>query len=145
MKNNKTIENLETVLATSYLLMIKTHNYHWNVVGANFKPLHELFQLQYEELFTATDELAERIRALGAKVNGTIENFSDKSLVKKIDNSLTDKAMVADLIVDNEALIKVLKEGVKVAQGAEDEVTAGMLINRIQIHEKTVWMLQSSI
>jgi starvation-inducible DNA-binding protein len=145
MKNNKTIENLEKVLATSYLLMLKTHNYHWNIVGSNFKPLHELFQLQYEELFTAIDELAERIRALGSKVNGTIENFSEKSLVKKIDNSLNDKAMVADLIVDNEVLIKILKEGIKIAQSAEDEVTAGMLTNRVQIHEKTAWMLQSSI
>lgn len=145
MKNNKVIENLETVLATSYLLMLKTHNYHWNVVGSNFKSLHELFQLQYEELFTATDELAERIRSLGSKVDGTIENFSKKSLVNKIDNSLSDKAMVADLIVDNEALIQIIKEGIKTAQNSEDEVTAGMLTNRVQIHEKTVWMLQSSI
>ena len=85
MKNNKTIEALEVVLASSYSLMLKTQNYHWNVVGPNFKPLHELFQLQYEDLFLAVDEVAERIRALGSLANGSFENFAKKNLGKKID------------------------------------------------------------
>ena len=76
MKNHKTLENLEITLATSYALALKTQNYHWNVVGANFKPLHELFGAQYEELSDAIDEVAERIRALGSKVDGSFENFS---------------------------------------------------------------------
>lgn len=144
MKNNKTVEALDLVLASSYALMLKTQNYHWNVVGENFKPLHELFQLQYEDLFAAIDEIAERIRALGSKVEGSFENFSKVSSAKKPNNSLDAKAMVADLIVDNEAVVKALKEGVKIAQAAEDEATADIFIGRTKIHEKAVWMLQVS-
>lgn len=145
MKNNKTIETLELTLASSYALMLKTQNYHWNVVGVNFKPLHELFGAQYEDLFAAIDEIAERIRALGSKVDGSFENFSKISKAKKPNNKLADKAMVVDLIADHEALVKLLKNGIKIAQGAEDEASADMFIERIQIHEKAVWMLSSSI
>jgi starvation-inducible DNA-binding protein len=144
MKNNKTIEALEVVLASSYSLMLKTQNYHWNVVGPNFKPLHELFQLQYEDLFLAVDEVAERIRALGSLANGSFENFAKKNLGKKIDNSLDAKGMVSDLISDNESLVKAMKEAIKIAQTDEDEVTVGILVNRTQIHEKAIWMLQVS-
>lgn len=145
MKNNKTVETLELVLASSYALMLKTQNYHWNVVGANFKPLHELFGAQYEDLFAAIDEIAERIRALGSKVEGSFENFAKISKAKKPNNKLADKAMIADLVADHEALIKVLKNGIKLAQSGEDEASADMFIGRIQTHEKAVWMLSSSI
>jgi starvation-inducible DNA-binding protein len=144
MKNNKVVEELELVLASSYALMLKTQNYHWNVVGENFKPLHELFQMQYEELFAAIDEVAERIRTLGPKVEGSFDNFSKINKAKKADKNLEARKMVADLIVDNEALVKILKEGIKVAQAQEDEGTADLFIRRTQVHEKALWMLQSS-
>jgi len=144
MKNNKVVEELELVLASSYALMLKTQNYHWNVVGENFKPLHELFQMQYEELFAAIDEVAERIRTLGPKVEGSFDNFSKINKAKKADKSLEARKMVADLIVDNEALVKILKEGIKIAQAQEDEGTADLFIRRTQVHEKALWMLQSS-
>lgn len=144
MKNNKTVETLEVVLASSYALMLKTQNYHWNVVGENFKPLHELFQIQYEELFEVVDLIAERIRALGSKVSGSFDAFSESSLIKKADNNLDSKAMISDLISSHEALVKVLKEGIKTSQAEEDEATADIFIGRIQAHEKSIWMLRSS-
>ncbi len=144
MKNHKTLVALEEVLANTYSLMLKTHNYHWNVVGENFKSLHELFGAQYEELFAAADELAERIRALGIKVDGSFENFLKLTKIKKGDRNLESKKMIDQLILDNEAVIKDLKQGIKIAQSEEDEATADIFIGRMQVHEKAIWMLQSS-
>lgn len=145
MSNHKTVEILNNVLANSYALALKTQNYHWNVVGPNFKSLHELFEEQYDDIFEAIDDIAERIRVLGPKVEGTFENFQTLTQFKNGDKDLSDKDMVRDLIEDHEALANLLKEGVKVAQSEDDEVTVGMLVDRAQSHEKTVWMLQSSI
>jgi starvation-inducible DNA-binding protein len=145
MKNNRTIAALEGALAHSYALVVKTQNYHWNVVGENFKPLHELFGAQYEEMFDALDEIAERIRALGSKVEGSFENFSKLNKTKSGDKNFDAKSMVRDLITDHELLVKELKEGIKIAQGQEDEATADLFIGRIQTHEKAIWMLQSSL
>ncbi len=144
MRNNQTVAILEKVLADSYTLMLKTQNYHWNVVGENFKPLHELFGAQYEEIFEAIDEIAERIRALGSKVDGSFENFQKLSEIKKGDKNADAKTMIKNLISDHEALIKSLNSGIKIAQGEGDEGTADMFIGRIQAHEKAAWMLSSS-
>lgn len=135
---------LEEVLVNSYALMLKTQNYHWNVVGENFKPLHELFGAQYEELFAALDEIAERIRAIGSKVEATFENLQKLKKSKSGDKNLNAKAMLKDLITDHEALSKQLSEGVKIAQSEEDEGTADILISRAKVHEKALWMLESS-
>lgn len=145
MKNHKTLENLEVILATSYALALKTQNYHWNVVGANFKPLHELFGAQYEEISAAIDEIAERIRTLGSKVEATFENFSKVSLVKNGNKNFDQKAMLQDLIASNELLVNFMKKSVKIAQDEEDEATADLFIGRIEIHEKAIWMLAASI
>ena len=145
MKNHKTLEAVEQALASSYALMLKTQNYHWNVVGENFKSLHELFGAQYEEIFAAIDELAERIRALGSKVEGSFENFSKLSKAKSGNKNLDAKSMIKDLIGDHEALVKDLKSGIKISQSDEDEATADMFIGRIEAHEKAIWMLQSSL
>ncbi len=145
MSNHKTVEVLNNVLANSYALALKTQNYHWNVVGPNFKSLHELFEEQYDDVFEAIDDIAERIRALGPKVEGTFENFQTLTQFKNGDKDLSDKDMVRDLIEDHEALVKELKEGIVTSQSEEDEATADMFIERIQIHEKAIWMLQSSI
>ncbi|MCE3254846.1 MAG: dps1 [Rickettsiaceae bacterium] len=144
MKNHQTLAALEETLANSYSLMLKTHNYHWNVTGENFKSLHELFQAQYEELFEAIDEIAERIRALGSKVDGTFERFSKLSKFKSGDKNSDAKTMIKDLISNHEELVKFLKSAVKTAQEEGDEASADMFIERTQIHEKAIWMLESS-
>lgn len=144
MKNHQTLEALEKVLANSFSLMLKTQNYHWNVVGENFKSLHELFGAQYEEIFAAIDEIAERIRALGSKVEGTFENFQKLTKLKSANKNLSAKEMISDLISDNEIVVKELREAIKTAQSEGDEVSADLFIERAQIHDKNIWMLSSS-
>jgi starvation-inducible DNA-binding protein len=144
MKNHQTIQNLENLLANSYLLSLKTQNYHWTVVGENFKPLHELFGAQYEELADAIDEVAERMRALGSKVEGTLENFSKLSKIKSGNKNFNKSEMIQDLAFGHELIIKDLKVAIKVAQDEGDEATADIFIGRIQAHEKATWMLVSS-
>jgi len=145
MKNHQTLIALEQTLANSYVLSLKTQNYHWNVVGQNFKSLHELFGAQYEELTVAIDELAERIRALGSKVDGSFENFSKLSKFKSGDKNFDAQSMIQDLASNHESLIEALKTGIKAAQNEGDEATADMFIGRIQAHEKAAWMLRSSL
>jgi len=147
MKNYQTIAALEKSLAASYFLMLKTHSYHWNVVGENFKSLHELFQVQYEEIFAAIDEIAERIRALGSKVDGSFSAF--ESLLKThpskpANKDFSTKEMLADLISDNELMALQLSGAIKIAQNEEDEVSADLFIGRAAAHQKAVWMLSAS-
>jgi starvation-inducible DNA-binding protein len=145
MKNHQTLVALDKILADSYVLMLKTQNYHWNVVGENFKALHELFQTQYEDLFTAIDEIAERIRALGSKVEGSFEHFKKLSDFRNANKNFDSKAMIQDLISDHELIAKILHEAIKLAQSEADEISADLFIQRAKIHEKNVWMLTSSI
>lgn len=144
MKNRQTVQNLEKILANSYVLALKTQNYHWNVVGENFKSLHELFGAQYEDLAAAIDEVAERMRALGAKVEGTFENFSALSSIKSGDKNFNKTQMLQDLISSHEIVVEALKQAIKTAQEEFDEVSADILIGRATIHEKAIWMLSSS-
>ncbi len=145
MKNRQTIQVLERVLADSYVLLLKTQNYHWNVVGENFKALHELFNEQYDEIFAAIDELAERIRALGSRVDGTFENFQNLSKFKSGDKNLDAEMMIKDLAADHESLAKTITAGIKIAQEEGDEATADIFISRKIVHEKATWMLESSL
>jgi starvation-inducible DNA-binding protein len=144
MNQNKVVKVLEGVLANSYALSLKTQNYHWNVAGVDFKSLHELFGAQYSELALAIDEIAERIRALGNKVEASFEHFANLSKAKKGNENFSSKEMLQDLAIDHQALINELKEGIKVAQKNEDEATADIFIKRAQIHEKALWMIESS-
>lgn len=144
MKNHQTIEALEKVLANSYALYLKTQNYHWNVVGPNFKELHLLFEEQYGELALAVDELAERIRALGSKVDGTFDHFKKLSTVKNGNKNAASSEMLSDLVGDHETLVKALQAGIKTSQEEGDEGTADLFIGRLKAHEKAIWMLQSS-
>jgi len=144
MKNHKTLQALEELLANTYALLIKTQNYHWNVEGANFKGLHELFEMQYNDLFTSIDEIAERIRALGTKVDAGFDSFSNSSKIKKGDKNLDASAMIDDLVSSNDLVVKSLEAGIKTAQDEEDEGTADLFIQRLKVHEKAIWMLQSS-
>lgn len=144
MKNHQTIVVLENVLANSYALLIKTQNYHWNVAGENFKSLHELFEVQYNDLFESVDLIAERLRALGHKVDASFDAFAKLSAGKKANKNAASAEMIKDLINDNEALVKVLKAGIKTAQDENDEGTADIFITRIKALEKAVWMLEAS-
>ena len=144
MKNHKTLQALEELLANTYVLLIKTQNYHWNVEGPNFKALHELFEMQYNDLFTSIDEIAERVRALGTKVDASFENFSKLSKIKKGEKSIDASAMISDLVASNDVIVKSLEAGIKTAQDEEDEGTADLFIQRLKVHEKAIWMLQSS-
>ena len=145
MKNHQTLVALDKIIADSYILMLKTQNYHWNVVGENFKSLHELFQTQYEDLFSAIDEIAERIRALGSKVEGSFEHFKKLSDFRNANKNFHSKDMIQDLLNDHELIAKILREAIKLAQSEGDEISADLFIQRAKIHEKNIWMLTSSI
>lgn len=141
----KVAEKLKGVLADSYLLMLKTHYYHWNVKGTLFKSLHDLTEEQYTELFEAIDDLAERIRALGHEAPGTFRTFADLSGIKEAQSGLSDLEMAADLLETHENVILNLRETLKAADSIGDEVTVDMMVGRLTIHEKNAWMLRSFI
>lgn len=137
------IKGLQAALADSYGLYLKTQNYHWNVEGPHFKSLHELFEEQYRDLFEAIDDLAERIRALGEKVDGSYEGFQSLSKIKPGNPDLEEMEMVKDLFESNQQLIETLKTCMQAAQESGDEVTTDMMIERLNAHEKASWMLRS--
>ena len=139
------IEALRKVLGDTYALYFKTHGYHWNVTGPRFKALHELFMEQYTELWQALDELAERIRALGAYAPMSSEEVLSHASIKP-DNGVPDaEDMINNLVRGHETLAQVAKTGVKVAEAGDDTVTADLLTQRAAIAEKTAWMLRASL
>ncbi|MBM3618809.1 MAG: DNA starvation/stationary phase protection protein [Alphaproteobacteria bacterium] len=145
MSNKPVIEGLKHSLADSYTLFLKTQNYHWNVTGPNFRGLHLLFEEQYNDLFAAIDEIAERIRALGEHAPGSFKAFSKLSGIKEAaDESPTPAAMVKELAKDQDTLLATLGKAIEAAQKAGDEATADLLIGRVAAHEKNRWMLKSS-
>ncbi|WP_084420500.1 Dps family protein [Henriciella litoralis] len=139
------IAALRNVLGETYALYFKTHGYHWNVTGPRFKALHDLFMEQYTELWQALDELAERIRALGAFAPASGDEISSYATIKP-DNGVPDaEDMVNNLVRGHETIAKVAKAGVKAAEAADDAVTADLLTQRAAIAEKTAWMLRASL
>jgi len=136
---------LARVLADSYTLYLKTHNYHWNVTGPRFRDLHLMFEEQYTELATAVDEIAERIRALGAFAPGSYAEFGELSRIREARGPLPAEDMVRDLVLANETLVRTIREVLPLAQQADDESTASLLADRLVVHEKTAWMLRSAI
>lgn len=141
----KVNDHLNKILANTYSLYLKTQNFHWNVTGPNFKALHELFGLQYEEMIPAIDIIAERIRTLGEKVDGSYEHFAKLTVFKSGDKNLTSEEMVKELVESNNKVIELLKEGVTIAEENNDDATADILIGRTEDHQKHVWMLNSSL
>jgi starvation-inducible DNA-binding protein len=140
------VKKLEQVLADSYVIYAKTQNYHWNVTGSDFKSLHELFGAQYEELATAIDELAERIRSVGFKVNASMSNYIATSKAKEcMRENLSANQMLKDLSRDQDIICMSISDALKQAQKEGDEATADMLIGRLEIHQKNKWMLESSV
>jgi len=136
---------LSRLLADSYAVYLKTHGYHWNVEGPNFASLHALFMAQYTEMWTAIDEVAERIRALGAFAPQGYRAFSSLSGVKDGDPEQASEAMLKELIADHEALIANARKVRAAADEATDDVTAGLIDGRVQAHEKHAWMLRASL
>jgi starvation-inducible DNA-binding protein len=139
------VEALSRLLADSYTLYLKTHNFHWNVTGPMFTTLHGLFMTQYTELALAVDEIAERIRAVGAPAPGSYAAFSKLTRIKeaeKVPNAIT---MVKQLVADQEAVARAAAAVLEAAQAADDEVSADLAIQRMQVHEKNAWMLRSHL
>lgn len=134
---------LNKVLADTYTLYLKTHNFHWNVTGPMFRTLHLMFEEQYNELWTATDAIAERIRSLGAHAPGTYREFSKLTSIEEAEGVPSAEDMIRQLVSGHEAVVRTARKLFPVADKAADEATADLLTQRIQIHEKTAWMLRS--
>ena len=138
-------QSLCRVLADSYTLYLKTHNFHWNVEGPRFRELHLMFEEQYTELATAVDEIAERIRALGQYAPGSFGQFSRLAAVKEDDTVPAAEDMVRRLVKDHDTVATTIRTVLPSAQEAGDEVTVGLLVERLAVHEKTGWMLRSML
>ncbi len=137
------VDALRQVVADSYALMGHTHLCHWNVEGPNFFALHNAFEEQYTELFTAIDEIAERIRALGAYSPGGLSSLARMADFQELEEDADSKKMVQCLVNLNEILIRHAGEARDAAAASDDKETEDMMIARIQVHEKTCWMLRS--
>ena len=137
------VEGLSGLLADSYTLYLKTHNYHWNVTGPMFQTLHLMFETQYTELALAVDTIAERIRALGEYAPGSYSQFSTLSSIQEETEVPKALDMVANLVKDNEQTTQTARSVFPFAEEGEDEATKDLLTQRIQVHEKTAWMLRS--
>lgn len=139
------IEALKGGFADTYALYLKTQNYHWHVKGQNFKSLHELFETQYKELAEAVDDLAERIRTLGQQVPSTFKELDNYKDIADGDSNFSAEQMVDDLYNDNLSLGRCLAALARKASQAGDEGTDAILSDRVAVHEKAAWMLQSSL
>lgn len=136
-------DGLSRLLADSYTLYVKTHNFHWNVTGPLFKALHEMFEVQYNELATAVDSIAERIRALGYPAPGSFSDFTRLSTVKEAKGVPSAQDMIRQLVEGHEAIARTCRSVFPAVDRANDEATADLLTERMQHHEKTAWMLRS--
>lgn len=136
-------EKLSDALADSFSLYLKTLGVHWNIVGPSFYGLHKLTEAQYQDLATAIDAIAERIRALGQLAPAAFGDYANRSVVESQTTVSTADAMIKALITDNEAIARRLREAVSIADEADDVFTADMLTARIGQHEQNVWMLRA--
>jgi|TARA_R100001143_G_scaffold36442_1_gene33843 starvation-inducible DNA-binding protein len=138
-------QELSKLLAESYTLYLKTHNFHWNVTGPMFHSLHLLFEEQYTELATAVDTIAERIRALGDKAPGSYAAFARLSSVKDAEGEPNATEMLKTLTADHRTVAERANKVLKLASGHEDEGSAAIASERIEIHEKAAWMLSAHL
>ena len=134
---------LSRVLADTYTLYLKTHNFHWNVTGPMFQTLHLMFETQYNELALAVDLVAERIRALGSPAPGTYREFAALSAIKEDDGIPKAQDMIRRLVEGHETVARTARDVFRAADGASDQPTCDLLTQRMQVHEKTAWMLRS--
>lgn len=138
-------DGLSRLLADSYTLYLKTHNYHWNVEGPMFNTLHLMFETQYTELAQAVDVIAERIRALGEPAPGTYGAFVKLSSIEEEDVVPAAEGMIENLVKGQEAVVRTARSVFPAAERANDEPSADLLTQRMQIHEKNAWMLRSML
>ncbi|EKD70041.1 MAG: hypothetical protein ACD_46C00662G0001 [uncultured bacterium] len=144
-KPMKLVEGLSHLLADTYVLYLKTQNFHWNVDGPDFYSLHKMFEEQYNQLAAATDEIAERIRALHHKAPGSFAEFLKLSVLHEGDHDLKAEKMVLELANDHESISKSLVKLFEVAKECDDEATLDLFIQRKKEHDKTAWMLRSTL
>lgn len=137
------VHGLERLLADTYTLYLKTHGFHWNVTGPMFNTLHLMFETQYTEMWSATDLIAERIRSLGAFAPGSYQAYARLATVSEADGVPDAMTMIAQLVEGHEAVIRTARAILPAAQAADDEATADLVTQRLQVHEKTAWMLRS--
>lgn len=142
---SKLAQHLSQVLADTYVLMIKTHVYHWNVVGPLFMSVHEITEEHYNDLFKAADVIAERIRALGHLAPHSIETLLPKSTVEEEQQTRSAEGMIKQLISDHEQISRRMRDSAGVAEKLEDFVTTDMLTERLAFHEKAIWMLRAMV
>lgn len=136
---------LSKLLADTYTLYVKTHGYHWNVTGPMFRSLHLMFEEQYTDLATAADEIAERIRALDEVAPGSLAEFGELTSIEDGKGAPEALEMVKNLITGHEAVARTAHTVVEKAESAGDVATADLATERIQIHEKTAWMLRATV
>jgi starvation-inducible DNA-binding protein len=144
--NNKAVvQALTHLLADSYSLYLKTHNFHWNVTGPMFTTLHTLFETQYTDLALAVDEVAERIRALGAPVPGSFTEFKKLAAVKESVGAVSAKEMIATLVKDQATVAAAARKVIEAAEPGADFASADLGTRRMDVHEKNAWMLRSHL
>jgi starvation-inducible DNA-binding protein len=142
-KRHEIAGGLSKVLADTYTLYLKTHNFHWNVTGPMFQTLHLMFETHYNELALAVDLIAERIRALGVHAPGTYRQFAALSSIKEEDGIPKATDMIRRLVEGHEAVVRTARAVFPTAEDANDQPTLDLLTQRMQVHEKTAWMLRS--
>ena len=135
-------ESLSRMLADSYILYLKTHNFHWNVTGPMFQTLHNLFMTQYTEQWNALDLIAERIRALGHPAPGSYRRYVELSSIQEENGVPSALDMIRQLVAGQEAVARTARAAFKVADAADDQPTADLLTQRMEVHEKNAWMLR---
>lgn len=142
-ERKKIVTGLSALLADSYTLYLMTHNFHWNVTGPQFNSLHLMFMGQYTEQWNALDVIAERIRALGFPAPGTYKEFIKLASIKEVDGVPKADDMIRHLVNAQEATARTARKLFPVVNAANDQPTADILTQRLEIHEKTAWMLRS--
>jgi len=142
-KREEIAKGLSRVLADTYTLYLETHNFHWNVTGPMFQTLHLMFETHYNELALAVDLVAERIRALGCAAPGTYQKFAELSSIKQGEEVPRAEEMIQLLVRGHETVARTAREVFRAADSANDQPTCDLLTQRMQVHEKTAWMLRS--
>ena len=143
--NKEVVDTLSVLLASSYTLYLKTHNYHWNVTGPMFTTLHTLFETQYTELALAVDEIAERIRSVGAFAPGSYTAFGKLTTVKEENGRPKATDMIRNLAADQQAIADAARRVIAAADAVRDQATADLATRRLDVHEKNAWMLLSHL
>jgi starvation-inducible DNA-binding protein len=142
-KRKELAKGLSRLLADTYTLYLKTHNFHWNVTGPHFNELHLMFMTHYTEMWTAVDEVAERIRALGEFAPGGYKAFASLSNIKEAEGNPDWKEMIKQLVEGHEIVIRTCRELLPLTQSADDESSTALISDRMRVHEKTAWMLRA--